>query len=148
MVIAHYLLNVIKDIESFVARVSKIVKDGGMFSVNYYGMNAEHAFWQRAFRQIGLDEALIKELNTDKQKRHDDFEKLLEKYFERVEYVTIPAPMVYDSAEEVFERAIRHNGHIEKYLTQKKELVVNYFDNVIEQNGQVRIESEGGFWHC
>lgn len=148
MVIAHYLLNVIDDIEGFVARVSDVVKAGGMFSVNYYGMNAEQMFWQQTFGQMGLDETFVKELNTSKQKRHDDFEKLLKQYFGRVEYITIPSPMVYDSAQEVFERAIRHNQQAEKYLTQKKDLVIEYFDNVIKQNGQVRIESEGGFWHC
>lgn len=148
MVIAHYLLNVIDDIEGFVARVSDVVKAGGMFSVNYYGMNAEQTFWQQTFGEMGLDETFVKELNTSKQKRHDDFEKLLKQYFGRVEYITIPSPMVYDSAQEVFDRAIRHNREAEKYLTQKKDLVIQYFDNVIKQNGQVRIESEGGFWHC
>lgn len=148
MVIAHYLLNVLDDIEGFVASVSDVVKTGGMFSVNYYGMNAEHTFWQRTFAEIGLDKTFVKELNMSKQKRHDDFEKLLKKYFGRVEYITIPSPMVYDSAEEVFERAIKHNRRAEKYLTQKKSLIVEYFENVIKQNGQVRIEQEGGFWHC
>lgn len=148
MVIAHYLLNVLEDVEGFVARASNVVKKGGMFTVNCYGMNAEHTFWQQTFREIGLDEAFIKELNISKQKRHDDFEKLLKKYFGRVEYITIPSPMVYDSAEEVFERAIRHNKHAEKYLTQKKDLIVEYFDHVIKQNGQVKLPSEGGFWHC
>lgn len=111
-------------------------------------MNAEQTFWQQVFGEIGLGETFVKELNTDKQKRHNDFEELLKKYFDRVEYITIPSPMVYDSAEEVFERAIRKNQQAEKYLTEKKDLVVEYFDNVIEQSGQVRIPSEGGFWHC
>lgn len=148
IVIAHYLLNVLEDVEEFVSRVSKVLKAGGMFSVNYFGMNAEQTFWQQVFGEIGLGETFVKELNTDKQKRHNDFEELLKKYFDRVEYITIPSPMVYDSAEEVFERAIRKNQQAEKYLTEKKDLVVEYFDNVIEQSGQVRIPSEGGFWHC
>lgn len=148
MVIAHYLLDVIEDLEGFVARVCKVLKAGGMFSVNYNGINAEQTFWQRTFFEIGLDGTFVKELNLDKQRRHDDFGKLLEKYFDRTEYITIPASMVYDSAEAVYERALKHNRHAEKYLSGKKDLIVKYFENVIKQRGQVIVESEGGFWHC
>lgn len=148
MVTAHYLLNTLKDVEGFVSRVSRVLKSGGMFSVNNFGMTREQAFWQRVFDEAGLEESFVRELNTDKQKRHDEFQELLTQYFDRVVYITIPSPMVYDSAEEVFERAVNHNQNGEKYLAEKREMLLGYFDNMIKENGQIVVESEGGFWHC
>lgn len=148
MVTAHYLLNVLEDVEEFVSRVSRVLKSGGMFSVNYFGINAEQAFWQRVFDEAGLDETFVRELNTDKQKCHDEFQELLEQCFDRVDYITIPSPMAYDLAEEAFERAVDHNRHSEKYLREKKDLLIGYFEDVIEKNGQIVVPSEGGFWHC
>ncbi len=148
MVVAHYLLNTLKDVEGFVSRVSRVLKSGGMFSVNNLGMTGEQAFWRRVFDEAGLDESFVRELNTDKQKHHDEFQELLNQYFDRVVYITIPSPMAYDTAEEVFERAVGHNQHVEKYLTEKKDLLLKYFDDMIKKNGKIIVESEGGFWHC
>lgn len=148
MVTAHYLLNTLKDLKRLVSRVSGVLKSGGMFSVNYFGMNAEQTFWQQAFSEAGLDESVVNNLNTDKQKHHNEFQGLLAQYFDRVYYITIPSPMTYDSAEEVFERAVAHNQYAEKYLTEKRELLLEYFHRVIKKNGNIVVPSEGGFWHC
>ncbi len=148
MVIAHYLLDVLKDVEGLVARASEVLQPGGMFSVNYLGMTAEQEFWQRAFGEMSLDEALVKGLNEDRQKDHDEFDRFLGKYFDRVEYITLPSPMVYDSAEDVYERAVRRNEHVQKYLAGKKDLIVEYFEQIRKREGRIIVESEGGFWRC
>lgn len=54
----------------------------------------------------------------------------------------------FPKGSKVFERAVGHNRHVEKYLTEKKDLLLKHFDDMIKKNGQVVVQSEGGFWHC
>lgn len=107
MVIAHYLLGFLDNQEKLISRAAEVLAEGGMFSVNYYGLTKEHLYWRRVFEKMGLEISFAENAYAKAKKNHDDFEKLLHQYFKKVDYVTLPSPMCYETVDELFARALK-----------------------------------------
>ena len=147
-VIAHYLTGFLKDKELFVERVATVLAEGGMFSCNDHDVSSEHMFWKQAFDAMKLNSAFISEKLKEKQTKHEDFERLLKKFFGKVENIKIPNNMRYENSDELFERLCEHYSESKKYLADNKNKIKRYFDDKLTSEGEVIVTADADFWHC
>lgn len=148
MAIAHYIMDVLQDEETFVARVADSLSDGGMFSVNNICANAEQLFWKDTIKSMGLNPSFAVDKYNESKEQGDSFKSILGKYFSKIEEVVLPAPFRYDSSEDLFVRVINRFPKAKDYLEANKAAFTAYFDKQIQENGEVIIDGSGLFWHC
>lgn len=148
MAIAHYIMDILHDPETFVARVAERLSEGGIFSVNNIHANGEHLFWKDTIKAAGLNPSFALDKYHEAKEQGAEFRLVLEKYFSKIEEVILPSPFHYDSSEELFECAIDRFPEAKDYLEANKATLMAYFDKLIKKNGKVIIDGSGLFWHC
>lgn len=148
MAVAHYLLDVIKDEEAFVAHVSEALCEGGMFSVNYCSPNAEMAFWIETVKAAGLKTKDMEEKVEKIRTQDEAFKELLGKYFSEVSEVFLPCPFTYENADELFERLTACYPECTDYLKANEAACKKQFEKLLSKDGKVVIECGGLFRHC
>ncbi|WP_022763404.1 MerR family transcriptional regulator [Butyrivibrio sp. AD3002] len=148
-IVAHYLLSYLNDVEAFIQNVAKVLAPGGMFSVNFYSEdNMEYDFWEKTIADIGLDISFAIKRRAERKDLAADFVNLLSENFDKVEIVLLPCPLSFDSAEDLFERLLRKYPDSRKYLEDKKEIILRYFDEKLLRGASVTVDMEGTFYHC
>ncbi|SDB67570.1 MerR family transcriptional regulator [Butyrivibrio sp. INlla16] len=148
-IVAHYLLSYLNDKEAFIRNVAKVLAPGGMFSVNFYSEdNMEYDFWEKTIADIGLDISFAIKRRAERRDLAADFVNLLSENFDKVEIVLLPCPLSFDSAEDLFERLLRKYPDSRKYLEDKKEIILKYFDEKLLRGASVTVDMEGTFYHC
>lgn len=147
-VIAHFLMKFIKDKELLLQRVADSLAIGGMFSCNHCGVGCNHDYWQQVFVDMQLNPKVISEHKARKQKEHDEFKGLLQRYFRRVEEVKLSNNMRYENSEDVFERLCQTYESGRKYLQEHEEQIKAYIDVVIKESGEFVVPSDVAFWRC
>ena len=95
-----------------------------------------------------LNSAFISEKLKEKQTKHEDFERLLKKFFGKVENIKIPNNMRYENSDELFERLCEHYSESKKYLADNKNKIKRYFDDKLTSEGEVIVTADADFWHC
>jgi len=148
LVIAHYLLEFIKDREVFLERVAKVLAPGGMFSVNGASVNREHSFWQENFTKLQLRTDFLKERQTREQKKRDEFQTLLCTFFSKVENTTLFSVIRYTDVAELFAYLFERYPEAKKYLAEKEMVLKEYFTLEIEEKGEFLIPKSTDFQHC
>lgn len=148
MIIAHYLLTFINDIECFISKVADALSIGGMFSCNGYAVSPEHLFWKDVIDNAGLDSAFILKLISKKEAQRDQFTAMLSKYFSRVESVILDNRMRYEDSEELFARMLEHYPEQKKYIVANADKIKGCLDKMIAEQGAAIVDMEGQFWHC
>ena len=147
-VIAHYLMNVIEDIEKLVERAAGVLTPGGMFSMNYYGMTAEFAYWEEIFAELGIDASFAAEKRRTRERQQEEVKTMLSKYFTKLELVKISGPLTYDDPECLYERVLQRYPEGVKCLNAQKAKLIKYFEKKMAEDGAVVVQSSSGFWHC
>jgi len=147
-VIAHYLLDFLKQPEELIKRASEVLKKDGMFSCNGPEVSHEHMFWKEVLGKIGLKSNFIHKVLEEKKQEHDKFRQLLEAHYEQVENIKLPNNMKYETAEELFERICTFYPAQKKYLSENKGLITAYFEEEIAKEGSITIMADSEFWHC
>ncbi len=147
-VIAHYLMGFLKDKELLIQRAAEALDAGGMFSCNGYEVSREHEFWKECLEAMRLDVGFISEQQKVQQKECEEFEKTLEKYFERVEPVTLSNKMKYDNPVELYERLYERYPEKKKYIAEHEKQIKEYFCELVEMKKEVIIDTSAQFWHC
>ena len=148
VIIAHYLLDFIRDKESFLSRIAKVLAPAGMCSVNGVSVSREHGFWQEVFEKVELrtDFLRIRELHA--QKERAELEELLSQYFSKVEKETLESLMRYTDANEVYEYLLERYPEVKKYLTEQEAVLKEYFTMEIKEKGAFLLPKSTDFQHC
>lgn len=147
-IIAHYLISFLKDVESFMERVSQVLASGGMFTTNGAGVSREHAFWVEMLQEMKLKTDFVVKKKEESQERLDVFLTLLQKYFPKVENITLDNVMRYEDAGELFERLVQKYPEGKKYLLEKEKVIKAYFTKKIEEQGAIMVPTSSDFQHC
>ena len=148
-IIAHYLLSYLHDDAYFIQNVAQVLAPGGMFSVNHYGEAVkEYDFWEKCFTEAGLDISFALKKRQERRQADVEFEELLSENFDRVDKIALPGPLVFDSAEALFDRAAKKYPEGGKYLEDNRNLLENYFETVLLKDGPVTIDMDTVFYHC
>lgn len=147
-IIAHYLLDFLSNKECFIQRAASVLAEDGLFSCNGYAVSPEDNFWKEALEEMKLSAGFVTEQHENDKKKHEAFRDVLEKYFTDITTVELSNKMRYDSSEELFERACRRYPEKKKFFADYENKFKKYFENKIQENGAVIIETESEFWHC
>jgi DNA-binding transcriptional MerR regulator len=148
MVVAHYVDSEIKDIESLVARASKVVAEDGVFAFNGANVANWNNIFKEAINAIGEDDTFIEETIAAQKEKRDQYIAMMEKYFARVESVLLPNFWHYTDAGEIVEKMKSYYKDEAKNIANYEQKLLTYFQNKIEENGEYVLEARSQFWHC
>ena len=148
MVVAHYVDSEIKDIESLVARASKVVAEDGVFAFNGANVANWNNIFKEAINAIGEDDTFIAETIAAQKEKRDQYIAMMEKYFARVESVLLPNFWHYTDAGEIVEKMKSYYKDEAKSIANYEQKLLTYFQNKIEENGEYVLEARSQFWHC
>lgn len=148
-IIAHYLLSYLNDEKTFIANVAQVLAKGGMFSVNHYGEAAkEYDYWEKVLDEAGVDKTFALKKRAERRQMDTDFEALLSEHFERFEKISLPGPLIFESAEALFDRMLKKYSEGKKYLEDNRNKIEEYFDSVVLKDGPVTVDMDSVFYHC
>ena len=148
-IIAHYLLSYLHDDAYFIQNVAQVLATGGMFSVNHYGEAAkEYDFWEKCLTEIGLDISFALKKREERRQADAEFEALLSENFDRVEKIALPGPLVFDSAEALFDRVLKKYPEGRKCLEDNRNSIEEYFESTLLKDGPVTVDMDSVFYHC
>ena len=148
MVVAHYVDSEIKDIESLVARASKVVAEDGVFAFNGANVANWNNIFKEAINAIGEDDTFIAETIAAQKEKRDQYIAMMEKYFARVESVLLPNFWHYTDAGEIVEKMKSYYKDEAKNIANYEQKILTYFQKKIEENGEYVLEARSQFWHC
>lgn len=148
LVVIHYLLEYLKNRETLLERVAKVLTTGGMCSVNGANINREHAFWQKVFAKLQLNVDFLTEREAKSRKNREEFREVALKYFSKVENTTLSSVMRYTNANELFAYLLDRYPEAKKYLTEKEAVLKEYFVSEIKQKGAFLLPKSTDFQHC
>ena len=148
LVIAHYLLDFIKEKEVFIERMASVLAPKGMCSVNGVSVSREHGFWQELFTRLQLRTDFLKERETKSLKEWEALRELLSGYFSRVENVTLGSLMRYTDGTEVFAYLLERYPEAKKYLVENEAVLKEYFVSEIKKKGAFLLPKSTDFQHC
>lgn len=148
LVIAYYLLDFIKDRETFLERIAKVLAPEGMCSVNGASVNREHAFWKGIFGKLQLKTEFLEEKEAKSLGKKEEFRSFLSRYFSKVENTTLSSVMRYTDANELFAYLLDRYPEAKKYLTEKEAVLKEYFVSEIKQKGAFLLPKSTDFQHC
>ncbi len=148
LIIAHYLVDFIKDREVFLERMADVLAPAGMCSVNGASVSREHAFWKEMFGKLQLKTEFFAEREAEAFKNQEEFTKLLSKFFSKVETVTLDSWMRYTDANELFTYLMEHYPEAKKYLAENEPVIKEYFTSEIKEKGAFLLPKSADFQHC
>ena len=147
MIIAHYISDVLKDEESFIAKAASVLADNGMMSLNAFGTvpQAHLQYWIDFFEEFGIDsEPLIEELAEYAEEKVRCFQ-ILKKYFMKIDEVVLPSPFTYDNEDDVLKDLTPCLKHHISFLERNKAKILECIEAKL-QAGEMRIPHDGAFW--
>lgn len=147
MIIAHYISDVLKDEESFIAKAASVLADNGMMSLNAFGTvpQAHLQYWIDFFEEFGIDsEPLIEELAEYAEEKVRCFQ-ILKKYFMKIDEVVLPSPFTYDNKDDVLKDLTPCLKHHISFLERNKAKILECIEAKL-QAGEMRISHDGAFW--
>lgn len=148
LVIAHYLLDFIKEKEVFIGRIASVLTPKGMCSVNDVSVSREHGFWQELFTRLQLRTDFLKAREKKSLKEWEAFRELLSGYFSKVENVTLGSLMRYTDGAEVFSYLLERYPEAKKYLLENEEVLKEYFVSEIKKKGAFLLPKSTDFQQC
>lgn len=147
MIIAHYIADVLKDSEAFIAKAASVLAEDGVMSLNAFGTvpQAHIQYWMAVFEEYQIDvNPLQEELEEDKKTQEKCLE-ILQKYFGDIQQVTLPSPFTYDKVEDMWKDLTPCLKHHENFLSNNKEKILACMKAKL-QEGEVKIPHDGSFW--
>lgn len=147
-IIAHYFMTYINDTDYIMENAARVLKDDGMFSVNFYGISCEFDFWENIFDELSMDKSFAIKKKKDLKQKQEAFQELIKKHFSRFEIVQLPCSLNFDDSEILFEKLLSRYPNGNKVLMANKDKLMEYFDRRIEKEGFIVVEMDSAFYHC
>lgn len=148
LIVAHYLDYELKDPETLIMRVSQVLSKDGMFSYNGPSVSSWNTFYKNALEDIGIKAPFIDEKIAGQAAEEANCEEMLKKYFGRIEAIMLPCNWHYNDADELIQKMKKFFPDQEKFINCKKDKLKEYFERIIENDGEIVVETESKFWHC
>ncbi len=147
-ILAHYLLDFIKDREVLLERIANALATGGMCSINGANVSREHGFWRGIFEKLQLKTELLIEREKKSIKKRGEFCEILSGYFSKVENVTLGSWMRYTDASEILTYLSERYPEEKKNLAEKEAVLKEYFVSEIKEKGAFLLPKSTDFQHC
>lgn len=147
MIIAHYIYDVLKDGETFLANAAAVLADDGVMSLNAFGTvpKAHLEYWIDMFDEFGIDSTPFKEELDGYYAEKDRCLAILKKYFSKIDTVVLPSPFTFDNVEDVLKDiAPCLKGHA-SFLEANKSRIMKCIEDKLKE-GDMIIPHDGSFW--
>ena len=147
-IIAHYIDNEVRNIEAIVERASKVMNKNGFFSINGPEVTVWDMFLKNALKEAGIEENFLDEKMAAHKAEHDEYIKMLEKYFKKVETIELHNSFCFVDADDIFECFQRRNEAQAKFFSVNGKKIREYFADKIAKDGEIIITTNAHFQHC
>lgn len=147
-IIAHYIDNEVRNIEAIVERASKVLDKGGFFSINGPEVTVWDLFLKNALKEAGIEENFLDEKMAAHKAEHDEYIKMLEKYFKKVETVELHNSFRFVDVDDIFECFQRRNEAQSKFFSANEKKIKEYFAERLAKDGEIIITTNSHFQHC
>ena len=148
LIVAHYLDYELKDPETLVMRVSQVLSKDGMFSYNGPSVSSWNIFYKNVLEELGIKASFIDDKIANETAEEADCEEMLKKYFGKIESIMLPCNWHYTDADELIQKMKKIFPDQEKFINCKKDKIKEYFERIIDKDGEIIVETESKFWHC
>ena len=148
LIVAHYLDYELKDPETLVMRVSQVLSKDGMFSYNGPSVSSWNIFYKNVLEELGIKASFIDDKIANETAEEADCEEMLKKYFGKIESIMLPCNWHYTDADELIQKMKKIFPDQEKFINCKKDKIKEYFERIIDKDGEIVVETESKFWHC
>ncbi len=147
-IIAHYIGDVLKDQNMLFRRVSNVLCEGGMFSFNGGGVSRWNYFFKEVLHNVGVDSSFIDARIQEQTEENKDLTARLQKHFARVDSVILPNCWHYTEADELYQKLLHMYPNAKKHLAGHENKVRESLEQLIQERGEVAVDTGTQFWHC
>ena len=147
-IVAHYVEDELKDAEALVARASKVLEKGGMFSINGPDVYTWNFFFKDAMAEAGIEVPFIDDVIAGQEKERDEFRTMVGKYFAKVDVIELKSSFRYDKADDLILKMKDSYEGQEKFFAKNADNIKAYFEEKIEEKGEIIVTCDSHFLHC
>ena len=147
-IIMHYVFDEVKNPESIIRKASQVLGKGGFFSVNGPDVTTWDTYFKSAMSEAGINASFIDEVIDRHEDERDAFIGMVEKYFSKVETVSLESSFRFDNADDVFEWFKNRYVFEAKFFAGNQDKIKGFFAGKIAKEGEIVITSESHFLHC
>ena len=147
-IILHYVFDELKDPEAVIAKASKVLNNGGFFSINAPGISDMNIWFKKAMDEVGVDASFIEAINEGDKKDREGFDEMIAKYFAKAETVTLSSSFSFDNADDLIDWFKNKYKNQEKFFSCNKNKIKNYLEEKISKEGGIIINTSSDFLHC
>ena len=147
-IILHYVFDELKDPEAVIAKASKVLNNGGFFSINAPGISDMNIWFKKAMDEAGVDASFIEAINEGDKKDREGFDEMIAKYFAKAETVTLSSSFSFDNADDLIDWFKNKYKNQEKFFSCNKNKMKKYFEAEIAKKGEIIINTTSDFLHC
>ena len=147
-IILHYVFDELKDPEAVIAKASKVLNNGGFFSINAPGISDMNIWFTKAMDEVGVDASFIEAINEGDKKDREGFDEMIAKYFAKAETVTLSSSFSFDNADDLIDWFKNKYKNQEKFFSCNKNKIKNYLEEKISKEGGIIINTSSDFLHC
>ena len=147
-IVAHYINYELKNPEALVAASAKVLAKDGFFSFNGPSVSSWNKFFSSAMKEAKIDAPFIAESIADQEKKKEECDTMLLKYFSRIETTVVKNEFRYCEPEELLEKMKEVYPNQEKFFNTNRKKLLSFFEKKIEKDGAILIAFEAKFSHC
>ena len=147
-IVAHYLLDELKDPEALIAKASQVLRKDGIFSVNGPDVSSWDLYFEKAMKEAGIDAPFMEDVISEQEGKRDDFFAMVSKYFSKVETIELHCSFRYVQAEDLLSKMKDLFPGQEKFFQKNAEKIKAYFEEKTGKEGGLIITTDSHFLHC
>ena len=147
-IIAHYINYELKDPEALVAASAKVLAKDGFFSFNGPAVSSWNKFFSSAMKEANITAPFIAESISDQEKKKEECDAMLQKYFSRIETAKVENEFRYSKSDELLEKMKEIYPNQDKFFNTNQKKLLAYFEKKIKKGGAILISFEASFSHC
>lgn len=147
-IIAHYVFDEVKNIETIVEKVSKVLSKDGFFSINGPDVTTWDIFFKSAMSEAGIEADFIDERIAENLAEHDAYIEMVGKYFTKIETIELHSSFRFDEADDIMEFLKRRYEVQSKFFSVNEKKIKEYFAGRIAKDGEILITTDSHFLHC
>ncbi|MDO5156271.1 MAG: MerR family transcriptional regulator [Eubacteriales bacterium] len=146
-VIAHYVLDDLKDADAFMQHVNRVLADDGIFSLNNFGnvQVKRYKYWLDVCKEAGVNVSVLEKEFDRKLATAKECKCMLEKYFSSVEEEIINCSFTYNNADDILKDLSKCFSGNDTFVKDNFKKLEAYFAKEFE-SGDITIIHDERFW--
>ena len=101
-----------------------------------------------AMKEAGIEVPFIDDVIADQEKERDEFRNMVSKYFAKVDVIGLQSSFRYDKADDLLLKMKDTYEGQEKFFAKNADKIKAYFEEKLEEKGEILITCDSHFLHC